>query len=202
MRALHLSTPPQPLGGLGRTSRDKGAATQTSAWRKVSLQVLERDRLCTRCGGRPSEVAHHMGGLRPRDPGGQMFGTPAACAVPAAWRFTSSGESAPRSAPTWLLHRVFYSVDQRFFRAPDEAELRVLRWDVPRRSRGNLPSNAPASRPWPEVHPNGSGTSAHRFVSLPLRSAPPAITSSLRARHLLCGSVLSAPLYWHRDAAA
>ena len=28
VRALHLSTPPQPLGGLGRTSRDKGAATR------------------------------------------------------------------------------------------------------------------------------------------------------------------------------
>jgi ribosomal protein S27AE len=38
----------------------KARSYSMSAWRRVSRQVVdERDRLCTRCGAAPSEVAHH-----------------------------------------------------------------------------------------------------------------------------------------------
>jgi hypothetical protein len=81
-------------------ARSKAHGYQTFAWRKVSRQVLERDRLCTRCGARPSEVAHHVAGLRPRNPGGLDVGTCAACAVRATWRFTFSTACERRAAVT------------------------------------------------------------------------------------------------------
>jgi 5-methylcytosine-specific restriction endonuclease McrA len=51
-----------------RASRARGY--RTTEWKRTAKAVLERNPVCQRCGDKPSEIAHHLHGLRPVDPGG------------------------------------------------------------------------------------------------------------------------------------
>jgi hypothetical protein len=53
-----------------RDAPSRAFGYRTSAWRRVSRTVLARDRVCRKCGLRPSKIAHHLGGARPIDEGG------------------------------------------------------------------------------------------------------------------------------------